>query len=69
MREPFSAIMMVGVLVLPDVVVGVTDASTTRSRSRPINLSRSGHDQVHIAGLPTLFEIRSPRLSPKMGIV
>lgn len=32
---PFSAIIAVGVLVLPDVIVGITDASTTRSPLRP----------------------------------
>ena len=31
----FSAIMMVGVLVLPEVMVGITEASTTRRPSRP----------------------------------
>ena len=30
-----SAIMMVGALVLPDVIVGITDASMTRSPARP----------------------------------
>src|SRR6516225_485688 len=32
---PFSAIMMVGALVLVEVTVGTTDASMTRSRSSP----------------------------------
>ena len=32
---PFSAIIAVGVLVLPDVMVGITEASTTRSPARP----------------------------------
>ena len=32
---PFSAIIAVGVLVLPDVIVGITEASTTRSPARP----------------------------------
>src|SRR6267154_1295369 len=31
---PFSAIIAVGVLVLPEVMVGITEASTTRSPSR-----------------------------------
>ena len=38
---PFSAIMMVGELVLPDVIVGITEASTTRMRSSPNTRSRS----------------------------
>ena len=32
---PFSAIIAVGVLVLPEVIVGITDASMTRSPARP----------------------------------
>ena len=32
---PFSAIIAVGVLVLPDVIVGMTEASTTRSAATP----------------------------------
>src|ERR1700719_53139 len=38
---PFSAIMMVGALVLVEVTVGITDASMTRSPSRPWTHSRS----------------------------
>src|SRR6266576_5456237 len=38
---PFSAIIMVGALVLPEVMVGMTEASTTRSRSSPMTRSRS----------------------------
>src|SRR5207237_858362 len=38
---PFSAIIMVGALVLPEVMVGMTEASTTRSRSCPMPRSRS----------------------------
>ncbi len=33
--DPFSAIIAVGVLVLPDVIVGITDASTTRNPAMP----------------------------------
>ncbi len=32
---PFSPIMMVAALVLPETTVGITEASTTRSRSTP----------------------------------
>src|SRR3984893_2054041 len=38
---PFSAIMMVGALVLVEVTVGITEASMTRSASRPWTRSRS----------------------------
>ena len=34
-RGPFSAIIAVGVLVLPEVMVGMTEASTTRSPASP----------------------------------
>ena len=32
---PFSAIIAVGVLVFPEVIVGITDASATRSPAMP----------------------------------
>src|SRR6185312_6649292 len=35
MSDAFSAIMMVGALVLPDIRSGITDASTTRRPSMP----------------------------------
>src|SRR5580700_521549 len=38
---PFSAIIMVGELVFPEVIAGITEASTTRRPSRPNTRSRS----------------------------
>src|SRR5581483_2239467 len=38
---PFSAIIMVGELVLPEVIEGMIEASMTRSRSSPITFSRA----------------------------
>ena len=43
-----SAIMMVGVLVLPEVMVGITEASTTRRPSRPMTRSRSSTTAMRI---------------------
>src|SRR5262249_23227973 len=51
---PFSAIIMVGALVLPDVIVGITEASTTRSRWHPINRSRSSTTAVGSLSRPIL---------------
>src|SRR5215211_959188 len=55
---PFSAIIMVGAAVLPEVIVGITAASTMRRRSRPITLSRSsttasGSSRRPILAVPT----------------
>src|SRR5215213_1654655 len=55
---PFSAIMMVGELVLPEVIVGITEASITRMFSRPNIRRRSsttaiGSESRPIFAVPT----------------
>ena len=62
---PFSAIMMVGELVLPEVIVGITEASTTRMRSRPNTRSRSSTTAIGslsrpIFAVPTGWKIVVP---------
>ena len=37
---PFSAIIIVGELVFPDVIVGITDASITLNPSKPFTLQK-----------------------------
>ena len=41
MAAPFSAIIMVGAAVLPEVIVGITEASITRRPAIPNTRSRS----------------------------
>jgi len=52
MPAPFSAIIAVGVLVLPDVMVGITEASITRRLSRPNSRSRSSTTACGSLALP-----------------
>src|SRR5215813_8945169 len=49
---PFSAIMMTDALVLPETIVGMIDASTTRSPSRP--RTRNWSSTTAIGSLPIL---------------
>jgi len=54
--------MMVGVLVLPEVMVGITEASMTRSLSKPITRKRAsttanGSDSMPIFAVPTGFAL------------
>jgi hypothetical protein len=44
--------MMVGELVLPDVMVGITEASTTRNRSMPNTRKRSSTTAIGSLGSP-----------------
>src|SRR5690606_7391864 len=49
---PFSAISMVGALVLPDVMVGMTEASITRNRSIPC--TRNAASTTAMSSFPIL---------------
>src|SRR5437016_2505462 len=54
----FSAIIIVGAAVLPDVMAGITDASTTRKPATPRTLNRAsvtaaGSLSVPIFAVPT----------------
>ena len=44
---PFSAIIIVGALVLPDVMKGITDASITRKCDVPMTLQAGIHHAAH----------------------
>src|SRR5215472_1083986 len=52
MSAPFSAIMMTDALVLPETIVGMIDASTTRSPSSP--RTRNSSSTTPIGSLPIL---------------
>src|ERR1700730_2307968 len=52
MSAPFSAIMMTDALVLPETIVGMIDASTTRSPSKP--RTRNSSSMTAIGSLPIL---------------
>jgi len=69
MSLAFSAIMMVGELVLPEVIRGMTEASMTRRRERPRTRRRSsrtarGSDFGPIAAAPALARFRPDELRP-----
>jgi len=46
---PFSAIIMVGELVLPEVIDGITEASATRKPSMPITRRRAPSSSAIVA--------------------
>ena len=50
MSAAFSAIMMVGALVLPPISVGMTEASTTSQALEPAHLERGIDDGLRIVG-------------------
>ena len=52
--EIFSAIMMVGALVLPPISVGITEASITRNPSRPITLNCESTTAIGSLATPIL---------------
>ncbi len=44
--------MMVGELVLPEVIVGITEASTTRNPATPLTRNCAVHHRQRIVGPP-----------------
>ena len=54
MAAPFSAIIMVGAAVLPEVMVGITDASITRNPAIPRKRKRPSNTAIGSLSGPIL---------------